>query len=143
MAKTLSFDTGLIEYDINGVSVRFNPTDEGFVDKLEKMVESIGNMQGRLSEGSGFAVFAKLDAETREKVDALLGDGTSDALFPSMNCWALSDGLPVWLNLAIALMDEVTEAYEREFGKTDPRVKAHKAKYAKMMAKYRKPKGKK
>ena len=141
MAGTLSFDTGLVEYDINGaVKVRFNPTDETFVSGLERLFDALSDLQESATIEEGFKKFADLDKDMRKKIDALLGDGVSDALFPNMNTWAIADGLPVWMNLVMALLDEVSEAYEREFGKTDPRVNAQRTKYDKLMAKYRKDK---
>lgn len=147
MAKTLSFDTGVEEYDVNGVKVRFNPTDEAFVSKLYDAFGSLEGLQEGLAGDGGteevLERFARLDKEMRQTIDGLLGEGVADALFPGMNCYAVADGLPVWTNLVLALLDEVTEAYEREFGKTDGRLKAHSAKYDAIMAKYgRKGKGK-
>lgn len=141
MGKSLQFDTGLVEYDINGaVKVRFNPTDETFVSGLERLFDALSDLQESATIEEGFKKFADLDKDMRKKIDALLGDGVSDALFPNMNTWAIADGLPVWMNLVMALLDEVSEAYEREFGKTDPRVNAQRTKYDKLMAKYRKDK---
>lgn len=148
MAKTLTFDTGVVEYSINGqATARFNPTDEGFVTKLYESFGSLDGLQDSLAESGGgtqdtLETFARLDADMRATIDGLLGEGVADALFPDMNCYAIADGLPVWMNLILALLDEVSEAYEREFGKTDGRLKAHSAKYDAVMAKYgRKGKG--
>jgi hypothetical protein len=139
MAKSLTVADNCREYDINGkVTVRFNPTDESFVAKLEDTFGTMSEMQQLAESGNGFAKFADLDVAMRAKIDDLLGEGVSQALFGGMNCWALADGLPVWMNLILALLDEVSEAYEQEFGKSDSRVKAHNAKYEAMMAKYRK-----
>ena len=138
MGKSLSFDTGVVEYDINGaVKARFNPTDESFAAKVEKSFDALEGLQDRLEGTDGLEGFAELDAEMRATIDGLLGDGVSDALFHDMNCYAIADGLPVWMNLMLALMDEITEAYEREFGKTDARVKSHGEKYDALLAKYR------
>lgn len=140
MAKSISFDSGLVEYEINGVQVSFNPTDETFVHKLEGAFHALDNIQGELDGSAGFEQFIQMDRDMRGIIDGLLGDGISDKLFPNMNCYALADGLPVWMNLMLALWDEVAEVYEREFGKTDNRMKAHNAKYDAMMSKYRKGK---
>lgn len=138
MAKLIEFEKGLVEYDIGGaLTVRFNPTDEGFIAKIEDTFASLDGLQERLAEDGSFSQFGELDAQMRAKVDGLLGDGAADALFEGMNCFAIADGLPVWLNLMLALMDEVSDACEREFGRTDARFGEHKAKYQKMMAKYR------
>lgn len=145
MAKALTFETGVVEYEINGAAtVRFNPTDESFVSKLYEAFGKLDGLQGTHGEGdAGDALkrFGDLDADMRATIDGLLGEGVADAAIP-VNCYSIADGLPVWCNLLLAILDEVTEAYEREFGKTDGRMKAHGEKFNAMMAKYgRKGKG--
>lgn len=147
-AKTLTFDTGIVTYDLNGdASVRFNPTDASFVERLyrtfadleakqdewQRQVEDIGEDGERM-----FAYAKERDADMRRAIDALLGDGVADAVFPDMNCYALADGLPVWVNLMFALAEEVERAYTAEQKKTDPRVKVYSDKYGKLVQKYRK-----
>ena len=141
-AKSLTFDTGIVEYDINGMAtVCFNPADESFTRKLYGTVELLDGIQDRVaSDSTPFDSFGDLDAEMREAIDDLLGPGVADALFQNMNCYAIADGFPVWMNLVMALVDEVTEAYAREFGKTDARIRAYSGKYDAMFAKYRKGK---
>lgn len=141
MAKSLTFSDNRREYDLNGkVTVRFNPTDENFVSKLEETFESLDELQAETAGGEGLKRFAELDRGMRAKIDALLGDGVADALFEDMNCFALADGLPVWANLILALLDEVAEAYESEFGRTEARVRERCSKYDALMAKYRRGK---
>lgn len=138
MAKQLTFDNSLKEYEINGVAVSFNPTDEEFVARIEETFASLDDLQEKLAGDASFSKFRELDADMRVKIDGILGDGIADKLFPNMNCYAIANGLPVWMNLILALLDEVSEAYEKEFGKTDARFKAHSEKYDAMMRKYRK-----
>lgn len=138
MAKALTFDTGLVDYEINGVPVRFNPTDENFVSKFMGVFDELEKMQDAFVDATDFSAFGNLDKDMRAVLDGLLGDGKSDELFGDMNCYALADGLPVWTNLALALMDEIHDAFEREFGKTDSRMKSYNKKYESVMAKYRK-----
>lgn len=138
MAKTIAFADNRQEYDLGGkVKVRFNPTDETFVAKLEQTFSSLDGLQEQVASVPGIQKFVELDKDMRKKIDALLGDGVSDALFEDMNCYALADGLPVWMNLILAILDEVSEAYESEFGKSDARYRQHAAKYDAMMRKYR------
>jgi hypothetical protein len=139
MAKTLSFETGLVDYDINGAYVaRFNPADESFAQKLYEMIQMLDDAQDGLSSSDGlFEGFGELDAQMRAAIDGLLGEGAAAALFPGMNCYALSGGLPVWVNLALALADEVAEAFAREYGETDARLASYTGKYKAMMEKYR------
>ena len=148
MAKSLTFDTGLVEYEINGMAkARFNPTDAAFVGRLYKAVTELEarqeEFQGRVDEigedgEKMFAYASERDAEMRGIIDGLLGGGVADALFPDMNCYALADGLPVWVNLMLAVAEEVDAAFTEQQKKGDPRAKAYSDKYAGMMAKYKK-----
>jgi hypothetical protein len=150
MAKTLSFETGVVEYEVNGAAtIRFNPTDAAFVERLyqtftdldakqeefQAQVDEIGEDGERM-----FAYAKERDAEMRGIIDGLLGDGVADALFPDMNCYALADGLPVWINLMFAIAEEIEAAYTAEQKKSDPRLRKYDKKYAGMMAKYKKGK---
>ena len=148
MAKIISFGDGLVEYEINGAAtVRFNPTDAAFTERLyrafsdldarqdefQRTVEEIGDDGERM-----FAYAKERDAEMRGIIDGLLGDGVSDALFGDMNCYALADGLPVWINLMFAVAGEVDSAYDDERSKADPRVREYKARHEELLKKYRK-----
>lgn len=148
MSKALSFETGIVEYEINGVAkARFNPTDVNFTermyssfmeldsrqDEFQKRVDEIGD------DGEEMFAYAKeRDAEMRGIIDSLLGEGVSDALFPDMNCYALADGMPVWLNLMFAIAEEIHDAFASEQAKADPRVRKFEDKHAELLAKYKK-----
>lgn len=145
--KALNFETGLIEYTINGTAkVSFNPTDADFADRFYTTLTEMEAQQDEIRElaekaGDGpreMLDFLKdRDAEMRATVDGLLGEGVSDALFPNMNCYAMAGGLPVWMNLFFAIADEMGEAMDEEQGKTDPRLAAHRKKYDEMVEKYK------
>lgn len=146
MAKSLTFADSKREYDLNGkVTVRFNPTDADFMERLyrtftdldarqeefQKHVEEIGDDGDKM-----FAYAKERDKEMRGKIDDLLGEGVSDALFDHMNCYALADGLPVWMNLLFAIAEEIEKAYAVERKKADPRMRAYTKKYANIAKKY-------
>jgi hypothetical protein len=138
MANIITLDTGVRDYEINGFQAKFNPTDESFIARVEEAFESLDGLQDHIKEVEGFSSFVGLDAQMRVTIDGVLGEGAADAIFPGVNCYSLSGGLPLWLNLMYALVDEISEACEAEFGKTDERVKHYNDKYAAMMKKYRK-----
>ena len=155
MAESLTFETGLVEYDINGMAtVRFNPTDSVFVERLYKTMRELDSRQDEFQQrvdaieigehGEGgeemFAFASERDADMRKLIDELLGDGVADAVFPNMNCYALGDGLPIWVNLVFAVAEKVSEAYDKEHQKGDPRLKQYSDKYAGMRAKYKRGK---
>ena len=71
MGKTIEFEGGKREYDLNGkVTVRFCPTDEGFTAKLEDTFAQLEGLQGNLSGDGGFSKFSELDADMRASIDA-------------------------------------------------------------------------
>lgn len=138
--KELNFDSGLVTYSLNGkCEVSFNPTDSAFVEKLYRAFEELDKKQ----EGYKAAVeklqgkteifdFAReRDAEMRGILDAVFGSPVSDALFGDMNVYAIANGLPVWCNLMLAVMDEVDTAYAREQRTTNTRIKKYTDKYQK------------
>lgn len=144
--KEISFSTGVEEYRINGVSVRFNPTDSAFVERMWKVFDDLSGKQDefqrRIDEigDDGEAMFAyasERDREMRGLVDGLFGEGKADALFPDMNCYALADGLPVWINLMFAVSEEIDATFSAEQKLSDPRVRGYNQKYEAMRRKYR------
>ena len=46
-----------------------------------------------------------------------------------MNLYAMADGLHVWTNFLLALMDETDSAFAREQKATNPRIQEYTAKY--------------
>lgn len=139
MAEIISFDTGIREYDINGAfTARFNPTDENMVAKIERIMNTFDESKDELTADGNFSAFATLDAHMREMIDDLLGAGASDALFPNINTFAISNGLPIFMNLLFAICDICADAFESEYGKTDARFTAYSKKYASMRARYHK-----
>ncbi len=148
MAKILNFDTGIEEFVINDkATVYFNPTDVVFVEKLydaftgleskqdefQKRVDEIGSDGEQM-----FAYASERDHEMRSIIDDLLGDGIADALFPNMNCYALANGLPVWMNLMFAIAETIEAGFTAEQKKSDPRLKKFSQKYDGMVSKYKK-----
>lgn len=165
MAQKISFGTGLEEFVVNGATtLRFNPTDTDFVNRFQATVDRLKGMQeafeadmpalsdavdaalaaedpDRVSEANR-AMMARITEGSdamRAEVDALFGEGAAAGLFPNnMSLYALSDGMPVWVNFLEAVSDVVADAFEAERGKADPRMAASSKKYKRMLAKYRK-----
>lgn len=138
--KTLQFSTGIATYSVNNVcDISFNPTDSAFIERLysafellEKQQESYKAEIGRLEAPRNILSFAKeRDAEMRKIIDSVLGDGISAHLFGEMNVYSLADGLPVWCNFLLAVMDECNAAFEREQNETNPKLAKYLKKYKK------------
>lgn len=138
--RELHFDTGLVTYDLNGaVQVTFNPTDSAFVERLFNTFDTLDKKQDAYKaevERAGdkreiFDIARRRDAEMRAMIDDTLGQPVCEALFGGMNVYAMADGLPVWCNLMMAVMDEIDTSFAREQKATNPRIQKYTAKYRK------------
>lgn len=138
--KELNFDSGLVTYSLNGkCEVSFNPTDSNFVERLFKTFDDLDKKQevyrADVEKASDsrevFEVARKCDAEMRAMVDEAMGTPVCDALFGDMNVYAMADGLPVWANLMLAIMDEIDTSFAKQKKLTDPRVAKYTSKYHK------------
>lgn len=136
----LNIATGLVRYNINNkVEVEFNPADQDFVERLYNTFEKLDKQQDAYKEeitaaqGSKkvFEVARARSDEMRAMIDELFQQSVCEPLFGTMNVYALADGLPVWCNLLLAIMDIVDENMTEQEKKTNPRVQKYMAKYKK------------
>ena len=140
--RELKFSDGLEEYSLNGrVTVRFNPTDAAFLEKLtalfsslDALQEEVSSLQAGIPEDDDSAVLAlarDLDGRMRTLLDDFFGEPVCEALFGSMNLFASAGGLPVWANLLLALSEEVETAMQGELTARETRIAKYTAKYKK------------
>ncbi len=136
----IKFDTGLVTYDLNGkCQVTFNPTDSAFVERLYNTFDELDKKQDaykaeieRVGENKEiFRIAKERDAEMRGMIDGVFEAPVCDALFAGMNVYAMADGLPVWCNLMLSVMDVIDDSFGREKQKTNPRLSKYAAKYKK------------
>lgn len=125
-------------FTVNGRrDISFNPTDSAFVerlfsafDRLDKKQEAYREEIETLSDKKAvFEVARCRDAEMRALIDEVFCDTICADIFGDMNVYALADGLPVWCNFLLAVMDEVDTAFAREQKMTNPRIRKYTAKY--------------
>lgn len=136
----LKFETGLVTYRLNDrCEVTFNPTDSAFVERLFNAFDSLDKKQETYKaeiekvadKREIFDIARKRDAEMRAMIDEALGTPVCETLFGGMNVYALADGLPVWCNLMLAIMDEIDTTFAREQKMTNPRISKYTSKYHK------------
>ena len=136
--KELRFQSGQEEFDLNGkIKVQFNPTDSFFVEKLYKAFEQLDQKQEqRQKEVAGmtdpqqvFAFSREMDREMRAILDGVFDVPVSEAVFGEMNAYSMADGLPVWCNLLLAVMEVIDATLAREQKATNPRIQKYTAKY--------------
>ena len=125
---------------MNGVPDVFsiNPTDTDFVERIFDTFRELDERQQKkdaeapkLSDREAFELAREYDTEMRTAIDKLLGEGVCAKVFGRMNVYAYADGLPVWANFMLALLDECDTAFAREQKATNPRLKKYLDKYKK------------
>ena len=136
--KELNFDLGLNEYDLGGkVTVRFNPTDVSFLEKLsdsfaylDLIQEEVKLSREEITDEKDIYNLAKnLDGKMRDIIDALFGEDVCTPLFGEMNLFSSAGGLPVWANLMLAIADEVQDSMDSELKKREARIRKYTEKY--------------
>ena len=117
--------------------IRFNPTDGAFIQRLYNAFDTLDKKQDKYADevqkcGDRVEIFNiadRRDKEMREIIDGLFEEPVCDSIFGSMNLYAMADGLHVWTNFLLALMDETDSAFAREQKATNPRIQKYTAKY--------------
>lgn len=138
--KALNFETGLVTFDLNGkIKVTFNPTDSTFVKRLFDAFEYLdqrheayrSEVEKMADKKQIFDFTRERDREMREVIDDVFEMPVCAALFGNMNVYAMANGLPVWCNFMLAIMDEIDTTFAREQKATNPRIAKYTAKYHK------------
>lgn len=136
----LNFETGLVTYTINGkCDVSFNPTDSNFVERLYSAFEDLDRKQEgykaqieRMADKKEIFGFAReRDKEMRDIIDGVFESPVSDAIFGGLNVYALAEGVPVWCNLMLSVMDAIDSTFAREQKAMNPRIHKYIDKYQK------------
>ena len=144
----IKFETGIVSFKLNDAAeVSFNPTDSAFVeqifntfDELDRKQEAYRAEIDRCADKKEIFVIARrrgiigADFQTvghRDMIDGLFAKPVCTALFGTMNVYALADGLPVWCNLMLAVIDQIDTSFAEEQRKTNPRIAKYTAKWKK------------
>jgi hypothetical protein len=130
--KKLDLDTGVQQYEIGKAVVEFNPTDGFFLERVNNALEKINGFQNKY-EGQVnaiqaaqndeneleatqkmFKVSREIDQDMRKVIDDLFNkEGVSYEIFGETSLFALAkNGLPVSINLLIAVGDEINDCIE-------------------------------
>ena len=136
--KDLHIPTGVEEDRLNGkVTVRFNPTDVNFLERLRQTSNTLSAMQDDLNKDRESLAaetlqtyLEEMDCYMRRELDSLFDQPVCGALFGDVNLCASADGFPVWANLLNALTDTVEEAMREELAAREQRIAKYTEKYA-------------
>ena len=136
----LDFSTGIQECTINGkCTVYVNFTDPAFIESVFNAFDTIDGIAEKYepqieNAKSGEEVFSLArarDKETREVINEIFGEDVCSPIFGKMQLSAAADGLPLWVNLLLAIVDNMDTTLSLEKKQTNPRVKKYIEKYNK------------
>lgn len=136
----LSFETGVVEYSVNGGrTIKFNPSDVGFMDTLYSLVAKIDSIDKESQKKRDkqddlaklFDNFRNTDKKMRDAVDAVFGDGFCDDVFDGIRLVAVSDGITVLENFVFAVLDKMDESVHANIAVRNDRIKKYTDKYQK------------
>lgn len=138
--KELNFDLGVEEYQIGDATVKFNPTDVYFVERISNVFERMDGLQvkykGQLEtvkDGTAaFNICRTIDRDMRKIIDDLFGEKEiSSKIFGTISLFSIAkNGLPVWANLLLTLMDEVDDAVVTAQAESNPKLEEYLKKYS-------------
>ncbi len=140
----IEYSTGVKTYEVAGGEISFNPTDTEFSRRLYDCFEKLANLQteGEVKnaevEQDGrklYDMIGEREAEMRKNIENVFGEGSASKIFPDTGLYALADGLPVWANFLLAIVDIVEEASDKEIGIATPRADMLMKKYGKYIKK--------
>lgn len=120
--KKVIIDSGVQEYSLNDkCSVFFNPADTEFADRIYTAFDELRKKQEKrtfelekMTTRETFDYLKQLDKEMRDTIDGVFGQPVCEPLFGSMSVYASAGGTPVWMNLMLAIIDELDEGVKRE-----------------------------
>ena len=139
----LGFDDGLVEFSINGgkAVITINPTDADFFGAvyqafydLSKKQEQSEEERKEMPQEKVFDFMREVSADMKAAIDQVFTpvsnvDSLCDAIFGKMNLYSYADGLPVWCNFLLAVMDKADASISQQRKLSDPRIQKYVAKY--------------
>lgn len=122
---------------VGEVTVTFNPTDMSLIervfstfDMLDAMQEEYGEKISNLTDYTEvFEIAKKIDKDMKNAIDRAFEQPVCDELLKSCNVFMLADGLPVWANIMLSIIDLMDETFTAQKKATNPRLQKYTAKY--------------
>lgn len=138
--EELNFETGLVEFSVNGGrSIRFNPSDVGFIENLYELIAKIDAISADMAKKKDkaddpaklFDIVRGGDKRMRDAVDSLFGDGFCADVFHGVRLTAMAGGLTVLENFVFAIIDRMDDAVKENMAQRNDKIAKYTAKYQK------------
>ena len=143
--NSITFDTNIEEFTLNGcVKVVFSPTDLHFVEQIlgafseiDAIYEQYQKEINQISDDDETAEAAervyevshRADEEIRSKINALFDKDVCTPTIGGRSILMPANGMPVWANLLLAIIDKFDSTLTEEKKKTNPRIEKYTRKY--------------
>lgn len=135
----LKLNPNVEEYSINGgaVVLRFNPFDSGFIERFNDAFKDLSETQDEFAKAASlddeafFQTANATDKKMRGVLNELFGEDICTPIWGNMHVTALSEGLPLWFNLMMALIDEIDNSRKNVPTVRSARLDKYTAKYLK------------
>lgn len=142
--ENLSISSGILHKPVimdgvdTGRSVDFNPADQGFTENLYGLVSKLSAIHEETTKryeteenpAVRFDISRSEDAEMREAVDSIFGEGFCKDVFKT-RLFAIADGLTIVENFLFAILDEMDDSITENLSKRDARIRKYTEKYSK------------
>lgn len=137
--KNINTGAKVEEYNIDGkIVLRFNPADATFVKNFNAAFKALAGAQSELAEAATtvddeafFDASAATNTKLRGILNDLFGEDICTPIWGTADLTALSDGLPLWFNFMMALIDEIDADMKSVKDVRSARLDAYLAKYQK------------
>lgn len=141
---SLTYSAGKRAYTLNeGAVIYFDPCDAEFANKVIVAVRNCQDIQSKFPRepmqdlDEQLALIQEMNANIRRQIDAAFGEPVCDKAFCGSSPCAIADGLPVWLNFLMAVIDEVDANMPEGEKRARVRVQQYMDKYNAKYGKYR------
>ena len=142
----LNYTAGKREYTLPGGGViYFDPCDSEFANKIILAIRNCQEIHKRFPDhvmtdlDAQLLCIQQINNDIRKEIDNVFGDQIADKACCGSSPISISDGLPVWLNFLMAVIDEIDanmpEGEKRSRARVQQYVDKYNTKYAKYMKK--------
>lgn len=121
--EKLNIDLGIKEYELcDGLTISFNPTDMELLNKIMECFQELQTEEetrrDRIAKITDYKEmyeeYAEMDRLFREKLNDLFGKDICTPLIGDINIYARGNGLPIWANIIIAIIDEFDDSIKEQ-----------------------------
>lgn len=139
----LNFQTSRKTYTVNGgATISFDPTDAKFASAVIAAFRNCSEISQKATSedfsdvDKAYAATIKMDADIRKEIDTAFGDAVCDKVFAGSSAIGIADGLPVWTNFLMAVIDEIDSNLPDGQARAKDRVQKYMHKYETKYGKY-------